>query len=78
MLKEDHSMAQERRISIIVTKANGQKERRKIARCFKKCNCLSNKNLKTPNEWHIGNLCLRSNSSTLSKEKNIMPRCADS
>ena len=40
MPKEDHSMVQERRISIIVIRANGRKERRKIARCFKKCNSL--------------------------------------
>ena len=78
MTKEDHSMVQERRISIIVIRANGRKERRKIARCFKKCNCLLNKNLQTLNEWLIGNRCLRSNLSALNKEKNIMPRCADS
>ena len=78
MPKADHSMVQERRISTIAIRANGRKERRKIARCFKKCNSLLNKNLQTPNEWLIGNHCLRSNFSTLSKEKNIMPRCADS
>ena len=78
MPKEDHSMVQERRISIIVIRANGQKERRKIERCFKKCNCLPNKNLQTPNEWLIGNRYLRSNLSAPKKEKNITPRCADS
>ena len=78
MTKADHSMVQERRISIIVIRANGRKERRKIVRCFKKCNCLLNKNLKTQSVSPTGSHCLRSNLSALNKEKNIMPRCADS
>ena len=66
--KEDHSMVLEKPISIIVTKANGRKERRKIEPYSKKCNCLLNKNLQTPNEWPIGNRYLRSNFSTLNQE----------
>ena len=44
MPKEDHSMVLARRISTIVTKANGRKVQRKIVPCFKKCNSLLKQN----------------------------------